>query len=263
MDLLAGMQEHMTKVSNICENNRPSPVIKHLSTVSEGAPALAWVTYEAKPASFVDAMIGAAKFWGNRVLVDSKAKGEQKSIDWVNSYYNLLRALENYVKKHYKNGIVWNSQGGDAREILDSLSASKPTPSPTPTPSSAGGAPPPPPPPPPPGPPPVLGDDGPKPSDGAVITDVFAELNRGSDVTAGLRKVDRSEMTHKNPEIRATSLVPARTPSAGSLRGKSPAPPHKSKPAHLTKKKPPKFELDGNKWIIVCRWIDPGSDPSH
>lgn len=74
MDLLAGMQEHMTTVSNIRESNRHSPLMNHLSTVSEGAPGLAWVTYDAKPANFVSEMIGSAKFYGNRVLTEYKAK---------------------------------------------------------------------------------------------------------------------------------------------------------------------------------------------
>lgn len=42
---------------------------------------------------------------------------------------------------------------------------------------------------------------------------MFAELNRGEEVTKGLRKVDKSEMTHKNPALRASSVVPAATPS--------------------------------------------------
>ena len=75
--------------------------------------------------------------------------------------------------------------------------------------TSAAGAPPPPPPPPPPGPPPPLAaTSAPAPSGGGVAA-VFAELNRGEDVTKGLRKVDKSEMTHKNPALRASSVVPA------------------------------------------------------
>jgi hypothetical protein len=45
---------------------------------------------------------------------------------------------------------------------------------------------------------------------------VFAELNRGEDVTKGLRKVDKSEMTHKNPALRAGNTVPSSTSSAGA-----------------------------------------------
>jgi adenylyl cyclase-associated protein len=32
-------------------------------------------------------------------------------------------------------------------------------------------------------------------------------LNKGEAVTQGLKKVDKSEMTHKNPELRAGGLV--------------------------------------------------------
>jgi len=35
-------------------------------------------------------------------------------------------------------------------------------------------------------------------------------------VTKGLKKVDKSEMTHKNPELRASSVVPANGAGSGS-----------------------------------------------
>jgi len=167
-----------------------------------------------------------------------------KDVEWVRSYYAVLAALENYVKKHHLMGVTWNAKGIDAAEALAVSKSSSST-------SLATLSAPPPPPPPPPGPPPVLTLDGPStPNPGSSINSVFEELNRGSAVTAGLKKVDKSQMTHKNPELRGSSVVPARTSSTSSLRGKSPAPPTKSKPASLTKKKAPKLELEGNKWII-------------
>jgi len=153
--------------------------------------------------------------------------------------------------------VTWNARGIDAKEALalaSSPSAASQGPSPT------GGAPPPPPPPPPPPLPPPGALDGPGAPAGGDIGSVFAEINRGSDVTAGLRKVNKDEMTHKNPSLRASSIVPAK--SSPSLRAKSPAPPSKSKPAHLTKKKPPKRELDGSKWYIVSSTFAP-TIPRH
>jgi adenylyl cyclase-associated protein len=80
---------------------------------------------------------------------------------------------------------------------------------------------------------------------------VFADLQKGENVTSGLKKVDPSQMTHKNPSLRATSVVPERSDSSSSTRGHSPAPPGKKpKPESLRTKKPPKKELDGNKWIV-------------
>lgn len=82
----------------------------------------------------------------------------------------------------------------------------------------AAGAPPPPPPPPPPVAPPPPPAGAPAPAAGGVAA-VFAELNRGEEVTKGLRKVDKSQMTHKNPALRASGPVPSSTgPSSLLLR---------------------------------------------
>lgn len=71
----------------------------------------------------------------------------------------------------------------------------------------------------------------------------MADLNRGGAATSGLRKVDSSQMTHKNPSLRSASIVPD--------NGKK-GPPLKPKPGAKPAKKPAKVELeDGNKWIIV------------
>jgi adenylyl cyclase-associated protein len=84
---------------------------------------------------------------------------------------------------------------------------------------------------------------------------VFAELNQGDSVTSGLRKVDKSQMTHKNPNLRASSVVPQRSDSNSSLgspinRGKSSAPGKKPKPESMRAKKPPRKDLEGSKWLV-------------
>lgn len=84
---------------------------------------------------------------------------------------------------------------------------------------------------------------------------VFDQLNKGEEVTKGLKKVDKSQMTHKNPNLRAQG----RTPSEDNLaRSRSRGPETKPKPASMRQnsaastptKKPAKKELDGNKWLI-------------
>ena len=87
------------------------------------------------------------------------------------------------------------------------------------------------------------------------MTAVFDQLKQGSAVTSGLRKVDKSEMTHKNPSLRAGAIVPQRSDSQGSIsssnsRGKSPVPSKKPKPDSMRTKRPPRKELDGSKWIV-------------
>lgn len=75
---------------------------------------------------------------------------------------------------------------------------------------------------------------------------VFDQLNQGEKITSSLRKVDKSEMTHKNPSLRAGSTAPG----SSAVRGKSPAPNKKPKPEGMRAKKPPRKDLEGNKWYI-------------
>ena len=151
-----------------------------------------------------------------------------------------MESMRKYIMAHHTTGLVWNPKGMSVADYKASTSAA---------PAAAGGAPPPPPPPPPPAapaapPPPPASAAAPAGGIGAV----FADLNKGSDVTKGLRKVDKSEMTHKNPALRAGNTVPAASPSATSpgVKPKKPV-----KPSALHAKKPPKFALEGNKWLVV------------
>lgn len=73
-------------------------------------------------------------------------------------------------------------------------------------------------------------------------------------MTKGLRKVDKSEMTHKNPSLRAGATV---TDGTSATRAKSPVPGKKPKPESMRVKKPAKKELEGNKWTVVSQALSP------
>jgi adenylyl cyclase-associated protein len=172
---------------------------------------------------------------------------DPKQIEWITSYYNIMKDMIEYIKSTYPQGVPWNPKGLSLSEALKSgAPSSKPT----------GGAPPPPPPPPP-GPPPPPAPPAPKaqatPAGG--LDAVFNELNKGEAVTKGLRKVNPDQMTHKNPALRREAAVPTRSASqssvASDLRAKSPAPRKQPKPESMRQKKPPVKKLDGNKWVIV------------
>jgi adenylyl cyclase-associated protein len=172
----------------------------------------------------------------------------------VKAFNRLFKAVAEYTKQFHTTGVAWNKNGIDAKEAMKQVkSASSGAPPPP-----SGGIPPPPPMPPagippPPGPPPPGMPPTPKvKAPAADMGAVFDDLNKGESVTKGLKKVDPSQMTHKNPSLRAAAPVPSRSDSSGSLRSKSPAPPGKKppKPESMRTKKPPKKELDGNRWII-------------
>lgn len=241
--LLKPINESLMAVGNIKESNRGSPDSNELSAIAEGIFMLAWVTDEAKPHKHVDNTLGAAQYYGNRVIKDNKEKNPQR-VEWIQSFYHIFKDLSEYIKQYFPSGITWNAQGATVQEVVKAASTSAaPASAPAPPPPAAGG----PPPPPPPGPPPVLQinekKDAPKPAAGGLDA-VFSELNKGEAVTAGLRKVDRSEMTHKNPSLRASSTV------SDASRGKSPAPGKKPKPESMRAKKPPVKSFEGNKWTI-------------
>ncbi|KAI1381923.1 adenylate cyclase associated N terminal-domain-containing protein [Hypoxylon crocopeplum] len=245
-ELLKPINEALMAVGSIKESNRGSPVFTQLSAVAEGIMVLAWVTVDNRPFKHVEESLGSAQFFGNRVLKEHKDKNPDQ-VDWVQSFYQVFRDLAEYVRHNFPNGIPWNAKGQPASEVAKALlnaPAAAAAPPPPPPPPAAGGAPPPPPP----GPPPVLQiKDQAASSKPDGMGAVFSELNKGEGVTKGLRKVDKSEMTHKNPSLRAGSKVSDHDSSA---RGKSPAPGKKPKPESMRVKKPPKKELDGNKWTI-------------
>ncbi|KAJ3519157.1 hypothetical protein NM208_g14236 [Fusarium decemcellulare] len=246
--LIKPINEALMAVTELKEANRPDPMYTQLSTVSDGIMVLAWVTVDTRPYKHVDECLGSAQFFGNRVLKEQKDK-DTKQVEWVQSFYQIFRDLADYVKQYFPTGIPWNPNGESAQEVAKLLSTSQtsaPAPPAAPVPT-AGGAPPPPPPP---GPPPVLDiktEPAPAAAPAGGFGAVFSELNKGEAVTKGLRKVDKSEMTHKNPSLRAGSTV---GDHQGSVRGKSPAPGKKPKPESMRVKKPAKKELEGNKWTI-------------
>ncbi|KAF9177470.1 hypothetical protein BGZ50_008746 [Haplosporangium sp. Z 11] len=241
--LLEPTQVELTKVIEIRDKNRSNPLANHLATVAEGIPALGWVAIEPKPAPYVGEMKDSAQFYANRVLKDWKEKDQNHAL-WVRSFLSLLIELQNYVRKFHTTGLTWNPKGATLdsntlnRAPVAVASAAAPTPAP-----AAGGPPPPPPP-----PPPLMESAPVKNPTESDMSAVFAQLNQGEAITAGLRKVDKSKMTHKNPELRASGMVSSSPTKPGSPKRAGPgAPP---KPASLTLKKPPKLGLEGNKWIV-------------
>ncbi|OAQ98335.1 hypothetical protein LLEC1_05416 [Akanthomyces lecanii] len=246
-DLLKPINDSLMAVTELKEANRSDSMYTQLSAVADGIMVLAWVTVSHKPFTHVEEFLGSAQFFGNRVIKEYKEK-DPKQVEWIQSFYQIFKQLRDYVKQYFASGIPWNPKGEPAAAVIKALDSAPSTGAPAAPAPSAGG---PPPPPPPPGPAPVLDikaeDAAPAApaASGGGLGAVFSELNKGSAVTKGLRKVDKSEMTHKNPSLRTNTSVPA-----ASDRSKSPAPGKKPKPESMRMKKPSKKVLEGNKWII-------------
>merc|ERR1711997_614373 len=231
--LLAPLSTKISEIQDYREKSRRSIYFNHLSAISESIPALGWVTVSPAPAPYVKEMNDAGQFYTNRVLKDSKDSRASKDwnappnshVDWTKSWVSTLINLQALVKQFHTTGLVWNPKGGDAKAQ---------------TVSSTNGGPAAPPPPPP--PPPPEADD--IPSGGGADSGrnaLLASLNQGDNVTKGLKKVTADMQTHKNPGLRDSKPIPAK-------EKKSVSPPKYG--ASTAPQKPPKFGLEGKKWVV-------------
>ncbi len=82
-----------------------------------------------------------------------------------------------------------------------------------------------------------------KPTNGVSNEALFAELNKGADITKGLRSVRDDQKTHKNPALRAGAIVPSTATSSTSVVSKS------SNVSNVSQKSPV-FELVDKKWKV-------------
>jgi adenylyl cyclase-associated protein len=218
--LLEPTSNLIQQIIQLRDKNRASKFFNHLSTISEGIAALSWVCISPTPGPYVADMRGGSEFYSNRILKDYKG-GDQTHIEWVHAFNNFLKELQAYIKKNHTTGLTWNPKGGDASSSQTSSSSIAP----------------PPPGPPPPAPPPVevSSHSGSAPPD---MSGVFAALNKGEEITKGLKKVT-ADMKTKNRTDK-TSVVPASTSKAKETTSHS----------KTTTTKPPKFSLEGNKWTV-------------
>jgi len=221
ISLLQPMSEKISQIQEFRESNRRSALFNHLSTVSESISALGWVTVAPAPGPFVKEMSDAGMFYSNRVLKEFKEK-DKTHVEWSRAWTTVFTEMVAYIKQYHTTGVAWNAKGVDASSL------------------GSGGAPPPPPGPPPP-PPPVLAPSGGASDPDATKNALFADLNKGGDVTKGLKKVSSDQMTHKNPALRTGPQPFKPSPQSTPQASRAAAPPVN---------KPPKCELDGKKWNV-------------
>ncbi|CAG2110694.1 unnamed protein product [Medioppia subpectinata] len=221
--LLKPTSEQIQQIQDFREKNRTHEHFIHLSAISESIPALGWVTVSPTPGPYVKEMVDASQFYTNKVLVGYKDK-DKTHVDWAKAWLSFLTGLQAYIKQYHTTGLSWNPRGGDAGTGQSNGASAAP----------AGGPLPPPPP-----PPAGFFDEPGKGDDRSAL---FAALNKGEDVTRGLKKISADQQTHKNPSLRASGVVPDKPVVA-------------AKPANLGPQKPaarlpPKMALEGKKWMI-------------
>ncbi|KAJ2870037.1 suppressor of rasval19, partial [Coemansia asiatica] len=245
--LIVPQQKEIQQAIEIKDKNRPSEFFDNLSTVAEGVSAFGWVTVEPTPVPYINEMKDSAQFYSNRVLRTWREK-DDTHVEWVKAFLSILREMAAYVKQLHTTGLMWNAKGQDPADALKAIEGSSSAPAASVSASSSAGAsasaavPPPPPPSLPPAPEAadqdICGESAP-----AARGALFADLNKGTSVTSGLRRVDKSEMTHKNPALRASNVVHGKPQSAASGSA------HAHKQTELAQR-PPRMALEGHKWTV-------------
>jgi adenylyl cyclase-associated protein len=168
---LQPLQQLIEEIGSFKDSKRNTDHFNHLSSVSEGLPAVFWVSVKPTPAPFVKEAFEASMFYVNRVRKDYKGKAEHE--DWVKAWIEIFNELQKYVRQVHTTGIVYNSAPGSAPPSSTSSSAAA-----APSKPSAGGPPPPPPPPP---------------------ADIFADVKKSAATAPAVQKPPRTELeNYKN-----------------------------------------------------------------
>lgn len=214
--LLADTSKYMGELNTLKDGSRQSKLFNQISGLAEGISALGWVAMAPKPCPYIKESIGSAQFYTNRVLKDFKETNPDQ-VSWAKGWVALLEQLHDYVKNTHTTGPTWNPRGGDAKPGVASAAPAPAAAKPAAAAASSA---------------PTAGKAG-----------LFDALSKGSDITTGLKKVEKSQMTHKNPELRASSVVPAEAAAAAPKTAATAK-------AATEVKKDPVFELQGKKWAV-------------
>jgi len=186
--------------------------------------ALGWVVVAPTPAPHVGDMRGGSEFYSNRILKDFKDK-DQTQVDWVKAFNGFLKELQAYIKNFHTTGLTWNPNGGDAKSLSASGASSASAPPPPKAPAA-----------------PLTTSSTPSPASKPDITNVFSAISKGGEVTSGLKKVtDDMKTKNRKPEekVSVVSADAVKKPTSEKSEGSS-----------KSVSRPPKFALEGNKWVV-------------
>ncbi|KAL6775929.1 hypothetical protein ACKKBG_A19115 [Auxenochlorella protothecoides x Auxenochlorella symbiontica] len=250
-----------------------SPYLNHFKVVGEAAQALSWVAYSGpncgmrSPPDHVSDALQAAEFYANKVLKDWRPKDAAHG-EWVAALKAVLKAMQDFCAAEYPRGPAWKEGGlsaacflqGDSGAPSSTRAPAAQPPSAPPAaattsqpgaaqPAKRAGQVPRAPPPPPPGhltkPRGGPADEESRKASGPTgVAALFADLNRGTAVTAGLRKVTADMKTKNRPAQEGAGIAAPAKPQAGAV-----AAPQRAAPTPAAQ--PPRFELvQGQKWAV-------------
>lgn len=113
-NFLKPLSEAIAEVQKFQNASRSAKDKNNVFGVGEGIGIFGWVAVEPAPAPYAAEMVGAAKFYTNKILREFKGKDENQ-VAWTNAWNGFLDGLVPYIKKWHTTGLAWNPRGGDAK----------------------------------------------------------------------------------------------------------------------------------------------------
>lgn len=193
---------------------------KHMKTLSEGCLSLNWLVVKPTPCDFINSCAEGADYWANNIRKEFRTTNPQQ-IAFCDTFKVLILELVKYVKEYHKMGLTWNPKGADALTYSGSAPAAA-APAAVVSPKAAV----------------VVPKAAPQ---GA---DLFASLNKGGNITAGLKTVTKDQQTWRSEYKGPEGAAPANAAAAVAAKN-APA-------AASVVKGPPKLEFQnaGSKWLV-------------
>ena len=223
-----GVADKMKAVSN---NTKAGEFQRQCKAIAEAVGALNWLCVKPAPVDICESGLDGFNFIGNKLRIEFKGK-DPAQIAFCDAGRDLFKGLSDYVKSHHKAGLKWNKDGGDAKSYKpDAANATAAAAAPTAAaaaPAAAAAA------------PAAASAAAAAPAvaaakDGQRGVGLFAELSKGLDITAGLKKVTKEMKSANLPPVEPAAIKAPVAPRANALKPKG----------------PPKCELQtGGKWAV-------------
>jgi len=215
-EMLAGMMEKMKALKDVSAKVKPEWIL-HSKTVGEGIASMSWVCIKPGPKDFVESYVGGSDYHSNSIRKEHRGKNLDQ-IAFCDTFKSLLTGLMAYIKEYHLPGLTWNPKGVAYADYKpDEATAAAPAVTPAAAPSATSAT----------------------TTSGGAKVDLAAALNKGGDITSGLKTVTKDMQTWR----------------AEFKGGDAPAPaPVKAPPKKAAEvmKKPPHLEYQQavGKWLV-------------
>lgn len=221
--LIAPLGRKMKSIGDLTKRNEWE---KHTKTVSEGMGCVNWVVVKPAPVDFIETFIGGSDYWANNIRREYRTTNPDQ-IAFCDGFKKLLIDLMAYVKQYHTTGLSWNARGVDVEAYkANANNASKATAT---TPAAATTNP---------------SSSTTPAATGSKAVDLAAAINKGGNITAGLKTVTKDQQTWRSEFKGGDAPVP---PAATQKRAGAATP-----AAAPQVKGPPRLEyLSGPaKWCV-------------